>query len=251
MPIDVLLTRNNDRVTDLVNKLGNIGISSAAIPLTESVPIMDSELLSNLWKYKVIVFSSATAVNMVGDVLGNAFGKISENSTFASVGSSTAAAINKRFGRKAICPDSSDGESLAHLIYKTTGDQKAGGVIWLGAESPSGSFFETCDALGLNVKQIPVYRTVERTKDLLKQELNNVHPWKVVFFAAPSQVRAYARLFDFDFWGNAVAIGKTTGAELSRLGFFDFVISNSPEAGDVAEAIAEVLDKKVIHHNPV
>ncbi|MBT7788498.1 MAG: uroporphyrinogen-III synthase [Calditrichaeota bacterium] len=242
MPIDVLLTRNNDRVADLVNKLGNLGISSAAIPLTESVPIMHFESLVNPSKYRVVAFSSVIAVNIVADTCKENGFEFSESCIFASVGSATAEAVRTRFSREVICPKTPDGVSLAHLVYETIGDQEAGGVIWLGAESPSGGFFETSETLGLNVKKIPIYRTVDRKADLLNRELNKVHPWKAVFFAAPSQVRAYVRLVDFECWENAVAIGKTTGAELSRLGFFNYVISKSPKAGDVADAIVKMLE---------
>lgn len=256
----VLVTRSADRAEPFVDAVTRLGGEALVAPLTEVVPPKPADRqglvrgIEQLSDYGWLVFTSGNAVDRF-------FAELTERgldaralatARLACVGTATAARLS-HFGLRAdVVPPHGDARQVARAVIDAAGPDLTGCRVLLPrAETGREEAATELRAAGAQVDVVIAYRLALTPPDRpeIASALDRLHRHEIhaIGFFAPSQVRALCQLLGSDAQRVLAkvpvlaAIGATTAAQLAGLGLANTVVSATPEAAALAQAIADAL----------
>ncbi|MCB9365583.1 MAG: uroporphyrinogen-III synthase [Calditrichaeota bacterium] len=241
----MLLVRPPELCSETIRLLSAEGIVCHAVPATTTQFVTPEAIdLSVQW----IAFTSANGVHGFFEALNTAQLDFPIDVAIAVVGEATAAAVRLYF---AVEPEliscAGTGAGLAREMLALLPADTA--VLYPCPEGHESEFAELCTKGGLDLRSLPVYKTVPRTPDDLNSDLAQLPECYGVVFFAPSAVRAFHAAQSMPWNFTAIAIGETTAAALRDLGHSDVVVAARPTAKAVADAVRESLLSHEPHHD--
>jgi uroporphyrinogen III methyltransferase/synthase len=166
----IVITRAREQAGELVHALTALGAVVVSAPAIRIEPLADLEplrvALTNLERYRWIVFTSQNAVRVVFEQLpawGYAPNRVA-TARVAAIGPATADALSARGVAAELLPDGYVAESLVDAIA-SQGDLRGARVLIPQAEVARDTLAEGLRKLGAAVDVIPVYRTVPSLGD--------------------------------------------------------------------------------------
>ena len=241
----IIITRDVKKAAPLVAILEPYGILSYVVPVTQTVFDSSRTIPENLNEFNYIAFTSANAVDVFSEILNKSGIKLGQGIKIFAVGSSTAAVAERVIRKPDLVPEKNDAASLAEALIGKTDDPRKLNVFWPCGVDALHDFEEILSRAGAGVTRWECYRTEALDSKNIGSRLQTIAPWDLVFFAAPSAVKAFAEAWDDKSGFNAVAIGPTTEQALKSAGYDKIVTSKGTSVTECAGAIVDALRLKV------
>lgn len=238
MPGRVLIARDAALCGQLSALLVEAGHEVHSIPVTTTDFIQPSEF--HIADFEWVTFTSANGVAGLSRALKFSSQALPDRMQIAVVGKATSAAVRKHLERDPnLEPKIPDGAHLASLLAQELAAKSA--VLYPCAVEHEPVIEDVCRSNGIRVTDLPVYRTRQVAPEILRSQLQDLLPFDVVVFFAPSAVRAFYAACPNGVECVAVAIGPTTMFALEETGCKVIEMSASPDASALAEAVSRAL----------
>lgn len=234
----VLIARDATLCGQLPDLLAAAGYDTCAVPVTttEFIQPIKFHIADHEW----VAFTSANGVAGLSRALTQSSQTIPDRMQIAVVGDKTSAAVRKHFQRDAnLISKIPDGIHLASTLAEALSTGTS--LLYPCAAEHEPVIEDICRSNGILVTELPVYRTLHVSPEILKNQLLSLQPFDVVVFYAPSAVRAFHAALPTGIEYAAVAIGPTTMFALEETGCKAIEISASPEAPALAEAVSRAF----------
>jgi uroporphyrinogen-III synthase len=249
--VRVVVTRPRRRAGPLASALRELGADPLLLPVIRIEPVADTadfdyrlrELARGAFDW--LVFTSANAVEVCATrmaALGLPRGGL-KGVNVAAVGASTAAAAEAVGLSVRLVPESATAEKLASDLIQRADPGAC--VLYLRSAIGRDELPRALRAAGLDVVDIPVYRTVPED-DLEGETLERVRRGEmdVLTFSSPSGVRYFLELFGVDtsVLGDVpvVCAGPVSKQAAKDAGFAVVGIGDGAGAKAMAEAVLEL-----------
>ncbi len=228
----VVVTRPQERIGTLSEKLRRLGANVIECPCIQTVNAVDENIfkkaLTKTYDYIVLtspagVSAMITALEKVGKDI-----RVFYNCKFAVIGEGTAKEL-KKYGINAdLIPDIYDSKHLADLLVNSINHQSS--VLILRANEGSKELTTTLSNANIDFTDISTYKTeyccnkVEMLKDMIKNNSINV-----VTFTSASTVIGFVNSIDIDKYNNftALCIGEQTAQKAKSYGMNTKVAKNA------------------------
>ncbi|MGN1266431.1 MAG: uroporphyrinogen-III C-methyltransferase [Dorea sp.] len=217
MGMRIMLTRPAEVISDMAEKLRDLGAEVLEIPTIDTIPIEENQLLKscidNIEIYEWIVFTSQIGVRIF-------FEKLEKNaidirrlskSKFAAIGEGTKKALKQRGIFADLMPEVYDGESLAHCLAGQ--DVRGQNILIPRARKANPYLVPILEKAGANVQDVPIYDTVYKDcKSISMKEELDKKKIDCVVFTSSSTVEGFVKASaGADYSGFvAVCIGEQT-----------------------------------------
>ncbi|UCC81118.1 MAG: uroporphyrinogen-III synthase [Candidatus Zixiibacteriota bacterium] len=240
----VIITRDRDKAAPLMAALEPYSVLSYAVPVTKTVFDISKTIPEDLNEYNCVAFTSAVAVEALSKILNKSGLNLKRGLKIFAVGSSTAAAAENAFGKPDLAPEKSDAGSLATGIIEKMGDPRTIKAFWPCGVDALPDFREILAEAGADITRWECYRTEALDSERIRSELQALSPWDLVFFAAPSAVKAFSDAWEDRSGFVPVAIGPTTQRALESAGYDNVITSKGTTVIKCAGAIVDALRLK-------
>jgi len=243
-----VLTRPEGRGADWKAALTEAGAAVSELPLIaisfEPDDAVLTEVLDGISQYDWIVFTSANAVRIVLDELGErGLGAV----RVACVGSATADALARRGVPVDLVPQRFVGEGLADALLERLGDAVRGQRFLLPRAAQGREEVRVLlRAMGAEVHDVPAYRTVpcEGSAPALRAAVAG-GGLGLLTFTSPSTVKAFDGLLDEAGRERArgigcVCLGPITADAARALGYRVLAVPETFTAEEMANTIASL-----------
>jgi len=241
----IIITRDIKKSAPLAAVLKPYGISCYAVPVTQTVFDVSKTIPEDLKKYNCIAFTSTNAVHAFSRISKKVGFELNRDLKIFAVGSSTAKAVESAFRKPDLVPEKSDAGSLAESIIEKTGDPAPLNVFWPCSADALPYFERILVNAGARVNRWECYRTKALDPRYVRSQLQTLDPWDLVYFAAPSAVKAFTRAWKDKSGFISLAIGPMTEAALKKAGYGRIITSKGTSATETAGAIIDALQLKV------
>ncbi len=223
MGMRIMLTRPEELIFDMAQKLRSLGAEVLEVPTIDIVSIERNILLLNCLSeiegYDWIVFTSQIGVRIFFEKLAQKeidIRKLS-NAKFAVIGEGTKQALKETGIFADLMPEVYDGESLGHLLSeKGIRDQK---ILIPRAKKGNPNLVPILERTGAKVQDLPIYETVFRENECISiiEELDAVD---CVVFTSGSTVEGFVKMSaGADYSGFVAAcIGEQTKTVAEKYG---------------------------------
>jgi uroporphyrinogen-III synthase len=226
------VTRATDRLGQLRTLAATRGVDIVPLPVTESVAV-DFDWPDGLAVETIdwVVFTSRHGVDAFFTRLQAIGLQVDSRTRLAAVGQRTAEAVLQHSASVDFMPSQAYGRTLFSELLAFLPD-KAGIVVYPRARQisfdPAGLFRES------QVRYYPIvcYETMPRTVDPVVARKLSADDW--ILFTAPSAIDAYLEQFGKP-TARPIAIGRTTAARMTELGWPGFITMEHPEINSVLE----------------
>ncbi len=235
----VLITRDAAKAAFLIDLLAQHGVTGIPFPVTEIRAIPQLHPLPNFSDFNGIVFTSATAVKISGDLFASVKTEMTASMKWFAVGEKTASAIDKCFGKSPEIIGSIGGEELAKQIFEKFGNSISL-ILWPCANEVAFNIKESLHFVGIECIPWVVYETNAMPEEDLRKQCPNFSQIDAIFFAAPSAVYSLSRLESAKAIPG-IAIGGLTNQAMGKCGWRNITQADTPTESAILEAILSCL----------
>ncbi len=242
----VLVARDPERARATIRALEGSGFEAATVQVTVSEPLENPGSLPDLSGFDWVAFTSRNAVASFVAALSREQRDLPGGVRLAAVGDATAEAAARALRRPDLVAGRATGAGLADALSALDGqhrEPRRTRILWPCATRTTLGFADGLTRAGILLERWPCYATRAVDPGLVRHRLEALAPWHACVFAAPSGVRAFLAAWPLPWRFVAVAIGPTTGAALRDAGVRNMVISASPRAGALAEAVEVAVER--------
>jgi uroporphyrinogen-III synthase len=233
----VLITRDPERASDLLQALAAADIDAMAVPVTFSRRVADVFPVQDWSAIDTVVFTSANAVRYFAEILRENGRELPPFVRLACIGEATMEAVRHEWRAPDIVTDGTGSATLVKALQV----ESPHSVLWPCAREALPDLGDALEKAHVSFRRWPVYFTEQVPADELRSRLGNQSDYSAVVFAAPSAVRSLLKAWPGAWAFTAVAIGQTTAKAISRLTSVRCITSRSPLASDLAEAVKSAL----------
>jgi uroporphyrinogen-III synthase len=228
----VLLTRKINKALRQYADRQGLALEGVAYTTTAWMTLRETPWVSDLNEedWSAWIFTSPRGVEGLMKLLGR---EVFENAPklIYTVGEKTRMALPE--GVFEVRASQKGGNALADLIrdYK----HKTSKMAFIGASDPNPDLLRSLRMAGMEVKHMPVYKTIKQTKASPRRSA-----YEAVLFASPKAVESYfeQRHPEARHW---VAIGQTSALAIEKAGKTPEVPSGRPSLESMLEFTARVL----------
>lgn len=244
----IVVTRARHQASVLSQEIEALGGEAWEFPTIDIVPPTDNshiiKALNNLGQFQWLVFTSINGVEAFFEELKNQERDVRDliGLEIVAIGPATQAAIEKRGLRAAYVPEEYRAEKIVEGL---TGRVSAGQKVLLArAEEARDILPESLKAMGLEVWDVPVYKTVlgganrEELQRMLREK--EIH---MVTFTSSSTVRNFVELLEGEIsllkGVSLFSIGPITSGTARKLGLTIYKEANEYTIQGLVEALLE------------
>jgi uroporphyrinogen-III synthase len=240
----ILVTRRSEQARALVEALSALGATVDEVPLIAREPPEDpgplDAALDRLGNYEWLAFTSANAVEAVGERLARLGLTLPAEARLASVGPSTSEAIAARFPRRTV-------ELQPALQFRAEGlaeafrDRELSGrhVLLPVSNRARDTLARDLRAQGAHVDVVIAYRTVTPADTTTRLERAQADGIDLIILASPSAVDGLVSALGARAGGLAVAVIGPITEQAARDAGLDVRVVASPATGQGLVAAAE------------
>lgn len=242
----VMITRDRDRCTELVQRLQHNGITGLPVAHTRVEPTVSEDFFPDLPEQGWLAFTSANAVEIFTSEMRTHGVALPAGLRVAAIGSGTAGFVQRLLEITPLVPEKGNGVSLASCLIPNSEPDSRPEVFWPCAKKVATGFPETLEAAGFRIKRWQLYETILLSPEVLRAELEAIFPWQLSLFTAPSAVAAYHAAFPDPWRTRCLAIGETTAAALKEAGCAKPALCSGVELESIVNSIKADLEKHTV-----
>lgn len=229
------ITRVDGQLIDLRTKAASRGVEVIGLPVTHSEPV-PFELPSDLQLESIdwLTFTSARGVTSFFDQLQSQHINLPATIKIAVVGDQTARAL-KDYRRTAdFIPSSTGGKALFDELIE---QHLTGGntVVYPQARDISYEPLYMLRMLRINYVPVVCYQTA--SQQIVRSQVEQLTKEDYILFTAPSAIDSYQQQVGLPI-AKPIAIGPTTAARMSKLGWTGYITMQKPVLDNVLEYLS-------------
>jgi uroporphyrinogen-III synthase len=225
------ITREANRITDLMKLAQSKGIEIIPLPLTKTSHTSFDK--PDLDTFDWAIFSSQQGVESFFNRLNSLNLDIPGNMKFAVVGDKTEKALESFSQKAEFKPSDSYGKILFEEFVAKFGDKKIN-VLYVRAEFVNFEPDKLFDNSSINFTSLIAYKTESNNIDIGLIDKFNRDDY--IFFTAPSTVDSFNEQFGKP-KSKIIAIGKTTAEKMTENNWNNLIIMDKADINKVLEYI--------------
>jgi uroporphyrinogen-III synthase len=233
--VRLAITRVDQQLGDLKSEAASRGVEVIGLPVTQSEPV-PFELPSDLQLESIdwLTFTSARGVTCFFDHLKSLNVELPSTTKIAVVGDQTGRAL-KEYQRTAdFVPSTAGGKALFDELIE---QHLSGGntVVYPQAREISYEPLYMLRMLRINYVPVVCYRTT--SQQIVRSQVEQLTKEDYILFTAPSAIDSYQQQIGLPI-AKPIAIGPTTAARMSKLGWTGYITMQKPVLDNVLEYLS-------------